>query len=92
MPKAKKSAPGPSKRKSPREKSREKPRSNVISVRVSDEEKQLLEAMTRKRSRNLSEVMREALVHWLTRRRMVCGRCAVANSAVVGLHQGQELG
>jgi hypothetical protein len=90
MTKAKKSAPGPSKR--PRKKTREKSRSNIISVRVSDEEKQLLEVMTRKRSRNLSEVMREALVYWLTRHRMACGGCAVGDPAVVGLHQGQELG
>jgi uncharacterized protein (DUF1778 family) len=35
---------------------------NVISLRVSDEEKQLLEEMTRKSHKSISSLMREAIL------------------------------
>lgn len=40
---------------------------HVISLRVSDREKQLLEQISRKRCKNLSMVVREALEDWLAR-------------------------
>lgn len=43
------------------------PKPHVISLRVSDREKLLLERIGRKRAKNVSAVVREALEHWLAR-------------------------
>ena len=43
------------------------PKPHVISLRVSDREKLLLEQLSQKRAMNLSAVVREALQHWLER-------------------------
>jgi len=40
---------------------------HVISLRVNREEKQLLEQIGRKTSKNMSAVVREALEYWLSR-------------------------
>ena len=40
---------------------------HVISLRVNDQEKLLLDQLSRKKSKNVSAVMREALEHWLAR-------------------------
>lgn len=45
---------------------------NVVSLRISDQEKRLLERVTRSTSRNVSEVIREALDLWMARRRKLC--------------------
>jgi len=42
-------------------KSREKAKYNVVSMRVSDEEKQALEEIMRHRSTSISNLMREAI-------------------------------
>ena len=46
---------------------------NVVSLRVSDQEKEVIEKITRTSSRNVSEVVREALELWLSRHRKLCG-------------------
>jgi predicted transcriptional regulator len=44
---------------------KDQPRYNVVSIRVSDEEKELLEKMTRKDRTSLSSLLREALLSYL---------------------------
>ena len=46
--------------------------SNVVSLRISDQEKHELEKITRSSARSVSEIAREALEHWLTARRRYC--------------------
>lgn len=41
---------------------KENPRSNVVSLRVSDEEKAVLDEVTRRTRKSLSKVMREAIL------------------------------
>lgn len=40
------------------------PKYNVISMRISDEEKLALEEMTRNSSKSISRLMREAMLHY----------------------------
>lgn len=40
---------------------------HVISLRVNDQEKLLLDQISRKKYKNVSAVVREALEHWLAR-------------------------
>jgi hypothetical protein len=40
---------------------KEKPRYNVVSLRVTDEERKILEALTRATRKNMSQVLREAM-------------------------------
>lgn len=42
---------------------------NVVSLRISDQEKRLLEKISSNGCRNVSEVIREAIGYWLARRR-----------------------
>ncbi|WP_298266856.1 ribbon-helix-helix protein, CopG family [Geobacter sp.] len=42
---------------------------NVVSLRVSDQEKRALERITKSSSRSVSEVVREAIEFWLTKRK-----------------------
>lgn len=42
---------------------------NVVSLRISDKEKQVLEKVTKSSSKNVSEIMREAIDLWLSRRK-----------------------
>lgn len=46
---------------------------NVVSLRVSDQEKQVLEAMTRSSSKNVSDIVREAIDLWLCKQRSFAG-------------------
>jgi Ribbon-helix-helix protein, copG family len=46
---------------------KEQPRYNVVSIRVNDEEKALLDGMTRKDRTSLSSLMRETLLMYLCR-------------------------
>ena len=41
---------------------------NVVSLRVSDQEKRLLERLTRSTSQNVSDLVREAIGFWLSKR------------------------
>lgn len=45
---------------------------NVISLRISDEEKKTLEKLIRTTSKNISEIMREAIELWRSRQRKLC--------------------
>lgn len=45
---------------------------NVVSLRVSDKEKRVLEKITQSSSKSVSDVVREAIEFWLSRRRRVC--------------------
>ena len=40
---------------------------NVVSLRVSDQEKEVLENITRSSSKNVSEIIREAIDFWISR-------------------------
>lgn len=50
----------------------EKPLDNVISMRISDQEKRILERLIKRTSKNASEIMREALNHWISARNRLC--------------------
>lgn len=45
---------------------------NVISLRISDEEKRALEKLTKSTSKSISEIMREAIDLWSSKRRKLC--------------------
>jgi Ribbon-helix-helix protein, copG family len=45
---------------------------NVISVRISDQEKHLLQRIIRRTSKNASDIMREAILLWSSRQRNLC--------------------
>ena len=45
---------------------------NVVSLRVSDKEKQVLEKITQSTSMNVSEIFREAIESWLARHQRLC--------------------
>jgi len=55
-----------------KKKSRTEQLQNVISLRVNDEEKRSLEKLTKSTSKSISEIMREALDQWRSRRRNLC--------------------
>lgn len=46
--------------------------SNVVSLRISDQEKRELEKITKSSSKNVSEVVREAIEFWMSRRKRLC--------------------
>jgi hypothetical protein len=48
------------------------PFQNLISLRISDQEKKMLEKFTRSTSKSASDIMREAMELWLCRRRRLC--------------------
>jgi hypothetical protein len=50
----------------------EKTLDNVISIRINDDEKRRLERLLKKSSKSISEVMREALELWGSKRRNLC--------------------
>lgn len=52
-----------------REPKKEQVLKNVVSLRVSDQEKRLLERLTKSTSKNLSDLVREALGFWLAKGR-----------------------
>lgn len=45
---------------------------NVISLRINDEEKRALEKLTKSTSKSISEIMREAIDLWSSKRRKLC--------------------
>jgi len=45
---------------------------NVVSLRISDQEKRVLEKITNARSQNVSELVREAIGFWLAKRQNLC--------------------
>jgi glucan phosphorylase len=46
--------------------------SNVVSWRINDQEKRELEKITKSSSKNVSEIVREAIESWMSRRRRLC--------------------
>lgn len=46
--------------------------SNVLSLRISDQEKHELEKITKSSSRSVSEIAREAIELWLAKRKRYC--------------------
>lgn len=45
---------------------------NVVSLRISDQEKRELEKITKSSARNISEIVREALELWIAKRKRLC--------------------
>jgi hypothetical protein len=45
---------------------------NVISLRINDDEKRALEKLTKSTSKSISEIMREAIDLWSSKRRKLC--------------------
>ena len=45
---------------------------NVISLRINDDEKKTLEKLTKSTSKSISEIMREAIDLWSSKRRKLC--------------------
>lgn len=45
---------------------------NVVSLRISDQEKRELEKIIKTSSKSVSEIVREAITQWLTNRRRFC--------------------
>jgi len=45
---------------------------NVISLRINDDEKKMLEKLTKFTSKSISEIMREAIDLWSSKRRKLC--------------------
>lgn len=45
---------------------------NIISLRINDEEKKALEKLTKATSKSISEIMREAIDLWTSKRRKLC--------------------
>jgi CBS domain containing-hemolysin-like protein len=45
---------------------------NVISLHINDDEKRMLERLTKSTSKSVSEIMREAIGLWSARRRRLC--------------------
>jgi len=41
---------------------------NIVSLRISDQEKRIIEKITRDSSRSVSEVVREAIEFWIARK------------------------
>jgi len=62
-------------RNEPRKSESRKPKAvleNVISLRISDQEKKSLEKLTAKTSKSITDIMREALNLWSSKRRSLC--------------------
>jgi len=45
---------------------------NVISLRINDDEKKALEKLTKSTSKSISDIMREAIDLWSSKRRKLC--------------------
>jgi len=59
--------------KSPRKKKKETDQvQNVISLRINDDEKRMLEKLTKTTSKSITEIMREAMDQWRSKRRNLC--------------------
>lgn len=46
--------------------------SNIVSLRISDQEKRELEKITKSSSKSVSEIVREAIEFWISRRKRFC--------------------
>jgi len=55
-------------KRTPRKRSRKIVLKNVVSLRISDKEKQVLEKITRSTAKSVSDVVREAIEYWLSNR------------------------
>ncbi|GEM_PF-3749431 len=53
---------------------KKQPKPHVISLRVNDLEKELLEQIGRRKAKNISAVVREALEHWLVMKSLTAPR------------------
>lgn len=45
---------------------------NVVSLRISDQEKRELERITRSSAKNISDILREAIESWIAKRKRLC--------------------
>ena len=45
---------------------------NIISLRINDKEKKKLEKLTKSTSKSISDIMREAISLWSSKRRKLC--------------------
>lgn len=45
---------------------------NIISLRINDDEKRALEKLTKTTSKNITEIMREAIDLWSSKQRKLC--------------------
>ena len=57
---------------SKKKKNRPEQLQNVISLRISDVEKKALEKLTKSTSKSISDIMREAIDLWSSKRRKLC--------------------
>lgn len=55
-----------------KKRNRIEPLQNVISLRINDNEKKSLEKLTKSTSKSISEIMREAIDLWSSKRRKLC--------------------
>ncbi len=55
-----------------KKRNRIEPLQNVISLRINDNEKKSLEKLTKTTSKSISEIMREAIDLWTSKRRSLC--------------------
>lgn len=55
-----------------KKRNRIEPLQNVISLRINDNEKKSLEKLTKTTSKSISEIMREAIDLWCSKRRSLC--------------------
>lgn len=55
-----------------KKRNRIEPLQNVISMRINDNEKRSLEKLTKSTSKSISEIMREAIDLWTSKRRSLC--------------------
>lgn len=55
-----------------KKKNRKEQLQNVISLRINDDEKKTLEMLTNSTSKNVSDIMREAIALWSTKKRTIC--------------------
>lgn len=59
--------------KAPRNKKNKKEHlQNIISLRISDNQKMMLEALSKTTSKSISDIMREAVNLWSAKRRKLC--------------------
>jgi len=62
----------PREQKSSKKKPRTEQLQNIISLRINDDEKKTLEKLTKSTSKSISEIMREAIDLWSSKRRKLC--------------------
>lgn len=55
-----------------KKRNRIEPLQNVISLRINDNEKKSLEKLTKTTSKSITEIMREAIDLWVSKRRSLC--------------------